>query len=326
MASLTTHLRRPEDHGRLAFHPDCPVCRRERLAGAGPPDALVGHRTQALLAASVFALSSAPATAAIAAEPDQEQEGAISPDQAGAASPVADPQSDPGGSSTELPVDPAPPEAQDQADAGDETTLEQEAAAVGAPAEEPGTADAPEAMEPATIEPVPAPSAPTPAALAPPTAEPPAPTPEPSPTAAPPDAVASEPRPERKPEPVRKTRKRSSVAAPRETVLRFVAPQTPPVDPGWSPPASVEVAHAEPAAAHARPSAGADRDRAARRGERVHVVRTNESLWSIARDLLGDNASAARIAREVNRLWELNSGRIGTGDPDLLIAGTQLRV
>jgi hypothetical protein len=55
-------------------------------------------------------------------------------------------------------------------------------------------------------------------------------------------------------------------------------------------------------------------------------VRANESLWSIARDLLGEKASAARIAREVNRLWELNRGRIGTGDPDLLIAGTRLRV
>ena len=32
----------------------------------------------------------------------------------------------------------------------------------------------------------------------------------------------------------------------------------------------------------------------------------------------------ARVAREVNRLWTLNSERIGTGDPDLLMVGTRL--
>ena len=40
--------------------------------------------------------------------------------------------------------------------------------------------------------------------------------------------------------------------------------------------------------------------------------------------MLGDDASVAKIAREVNRLWELNSDRIGTGDPDLLMVGTKL--
>jgi nucleoid-associated protein YgaU len=64
--------------------------------------------------------------------------------------------------------------------------------------------------------------------------------------------------------------------------------------------------------------------RAARRGDRFHVVQRGESLWSIAKDLLGDEASVARIAREVNRLWELNSDRIGTGDRDLLMVGTRL--
>ena len=32
----------------------------------------------------------------------------------------------------------------------------------------------------------------------------------------------------------------------------------------------------------------------------------------------------AAIAREVNRLWELNRERIGTGDPDLVMVGTRL--
>ena len=70
-------------------------------------------------------------------------------------------------------------------------------------------------------------------------------------------------------------------------------------------------------------SSGRDR---ADPSDRFHVVLPGESLWSIARDLLGRDASTARIAREVNRLWELNRTRIGTGDPDLLMAGTRLRL
>jgi len=55
-------------------------------------------------------------------------------------------------------------------------------------------------------------------------------------------------------------------------------------------------------------------------------VRPGESLWSIAANLLGDRATVPRIAREVNRLWELNDERIGTGRPDLLFAGTRLKL
>jgi Tfp pilus assembly protein FimV len=55
-------------------------------------------------------------------------------------------------------------------------------------------------------------------------------------------------------------------------------------------------------------------------------VQRGESLWSIASALVGKDASSARIAREVERLWELNKDRIGTGDRNLLIAGTALRL
>ena len=61
-------------------------------------------------------------------------------------------------------------------------------------------------------------------------------------------------------------------------------------------------------------------------GDRFHTVLPGESLWSIASDVLGDRASVAGIAREVNRLWELNDDRIGTGRPDLVYAGTRLRL
>ena len=74
-----------------------------------------------------------------------------------------------------------------------------------------------------------------------------------------------------------------------------------------------------------RVAASAATGRAAAR-DRFHTVRPGESLWSIAADLLGDRATVPRIAREVNRLWELNDERIGTGRPDLLFPGTRLRL
>ena len=60
--------------------------------------------------------------------------------------------------------------------------------------------------------------------------------------------------------------------------------------------------------------------------ERVHTVRSGESLWSIAEDLVGPGASTEEIARAVERLWKLNAERIGSGDPDLIVAGERLIV
>jgi nucleoid-associated protein YgaU len=57
-----------------------------------------------------------------------------------------------------------------------------------------------------------------------------------------------------------------------------------------------------------------------------YTVRPGDSLWSIARRLLGPEASAGRVAREVNRLWELNRQRIGTGNPSLIRVGTVLEL
>ena len=61
-------------------------------------------------------------------------------------------------------------------------------------------------------------------------------------------------------------------------------------------------------------------------GDSTHTVLAGESLWTIATDLLGADASAAKVAREVHRLWQLNGDQIGTGDPNLLLIGTRLEL
>jgi nucleoid-associated protein YgaU len=57
---------------------------------------------------------------------------------------------------------------------------------------------------------------------------------------------------------------------------------------------------------------------------RVHVVRSGETLWSIAAALLGEGASPGRIATVVDRLWSLNADRIRSGEPDLIMPGERL--
>lgn len=46
----------------------------------------------------------------------------------------------------------------------------------------------------------------------------------------------------------------------------------------------------------------------------------------IAESLLGEQANDAQVAAEVERLWQLNADRIGTGNPDLIYPGQELRL
>ncbi len=58
----------------------------------------------------------------------------------------------------------------------------------------------------------------------------------------------------------------------------------------------------------------------------MHVVEPGQSLWVIAQGVLGEPAGIARIAFEVQHLWQLNATRIGTGNPDLIFPGQELRL
>lgn len=91
-------------------------------------------------------------------------------------------------------------------------------------------------------------------------------------------------------------------------------------------PPIVTIAEAPAQASVSTPSASPPTTDPAKPGDRSHTVNPGESLWSIASDHLGPGAQPARIAREVHRLWNVNKDRIATGDPDLLMIGTRLRL
>jgi hypothetical protein len=58
----------------------------------------------------------------------------------------------------------------------------------------------------------------------------------------------------------------------------------------------------------------------------THIVEPGQSLWVIAKGLIGEPDSIAQVAFEVGRLWHLNADTIGTGDPDLIYPGLRLRL
>jgi len=71
---------------------------------------------------------------------------------------------------------------------------------------------------------------------------------------------------------------------------------------------------------------GAGRERTAGGGASAYTIRRGDSLWSIAAEQLGGDASNARIACEVDRLWNRNAARIGTGDRNLIFPGQRIAV
>jgi LysM repeat protein len=357
MGSLTAHLLETGDHGRLGFHPSCPVCRQERLRSKLSSGPVISRRVRAALASCLLAISTASPAAAPAQEPDRQQEGIMAPEPAPTDVPgqVGPPQQpgrdqvdvpgfDPGGETVQ-PLEAAPPPTAAPTGGGDEDTGE------GAPvdAEPVDDPDAREALPTTPEAPPPSaeggpPSTPTevaPAPSVPPAQDPPA--LEPPPAAVEPPAVPevpdTEPKSERSPD-----RKGSHQAGEREPVSeserngfapsREAAPMAP-----WEPPASAVPPNSQispapvPAAPAAEPIVPVQVSAPAQSSEeplssndRTYMVRSGDSLWSIARRLLGADATPAQIAREVNRLWELNKDQIGTGDPDLLNVGTALNL
>ena len=361
MGSLTAHLLEDGDHRRLGFHPRCPVCRRERLYGSLRVEPVIFRRVQAAIAAGALAFSAAAPAVAAAQEPDYQQEGVVAPEQSvgtapgqrsnqgPADDPAFDPGTDPDGDDA-VPLEgetpepspladedgyyaaPVEPEPVDDPYAGDLVPDESESEA--SPSE-----DAPVPPVEAAPE-VPAPPPPDSVTVE-------SPTTEVEGTASPnaPDAPhsrgdhGSTDTPKMEDE-ARETEQRSATGRETwpESAPVVAAPQGAPVV-GAAPAVGVP-ATASPTQASGNSSSTASNsivhapastptDEAPRvpsKDSRIHIVRPGESLWSIAKKRLGPSATPAQIAREVNRLWELNKDRIATGNPDLLMPGVKLRL
>jgi hypothetical protein len=327
MRSLATHLQDVDSHDRLPFHPSCPICRQTRLTGSVGDERLVSLRTQAMLAAGVLAVSAAaPPAAAVAAEQDQQKDGTAPVTQSNGpgADDTDDTDFDPGGDTTDLP---------DAAPAMPATPSSPDADGVGAtPMEQSSTADPDDPVvdtddgsDPARSQAL----APSPPALAPATASTTTVVPPTSEATAPTVVAGADAAPAATPEPSTPTPAVSGSArqdaqrtgGPRKRTSRTGEGDGSASTATTRAPAAVAPASSAVAAA---PTAAAPVGRAARRGDRPHTVFEGESLWVIASAILGRDATVARVAREVHRLWELNRERIGTGDPDLLLIGTKL--
>jgi hypothetical protein len=312
MPSLTTHVRRREDHDRLPFHPNCPIC-RDRVAGVLASEGLVSRRTRAALTAGVLALSAAAPAGALATEPDQERPGEAAPGQVGNGDAANDPAADPGGTTTDVPsADDVPPTPVANEDA---TPLDPEPV-VDTNALPPDARDEPAHANP-RVTGLTSPASPpaTPGAVQ---APPPAPSP-PAPTAPIADHEAQ------LQAQATKDSSRAAAARGREAARAALAPRTLRIASHVPAPAASRTAAATISVPPATTDTRGGAPVAGISGE-VHIVRPGESLWSVARNLLGGESSPAGVAREVHRLWELNKSRIGTGDPDLLMVGTRLRL
>jgi outer membrane biosynthesis protein TonB len=311
MVSLSEHLVEAGDHGRLGFHPSCPVCRRDRLFGTLSSEPVVPRRAQALLAGGVLAVSASVPGVSVAQEADHQGEGVAAPDQPGGGE-LDDPGFDPGGE-TVLPYETAPvPTTQlgaGEDDVGEGAPLEAE------PVEDPDAELVPlsESEAPVTGEEAPVPPA--------------------EPVVTPEDQSVTPGEPPPAPgldAPPPTTREQSTVKEPdRPREQRKTAPKPERSPTGQlpsAPPAPATIPVQEPAVVTQAIAPAADTPDEPIGDGRFHVVAPGDSLWSIAKRLLGPEASMAGIAREVNRLWTLNQDRIGTGDPDLLMVGTRLRL
>jgi LysM domain len=312
LSSLDQHLATLDGHAGLPFRRDCPICEAQRVAGSLAMGPVVPRTAKAGLAAAVLLASSAaaPVGAVAQKEPDIEYEGQVPESTAGGPGDQAlDPEFDPGGG---LPAE-LEAETDEAVDEGDPVE--------GDPDVDPVAQD--ELRQEQMAVPV-TPTAPPTAKPKPDNADPPAPPLEGEQPAAAPPPVARE-FVERAPGVERSRTASYGIVVRSATGTRTERAEAPRSAPSEGVPvetsSAASPASPTPDATGSRavtpvPTQGNARDR--------HTVQPGDTLWSIARDLLGPNASAAAIAREVDRLWQLNADAIGTGDPNLIVAGQVL--
>jgi LysM domain len=233
--------------------------------------------------------SPAPAPAPVVAPTGEGQEPSAAPP---AAPPEALPPAAPAPPPPhQAPVEPVPP--------------------LGAPAQ-PAPAPPVGANQPKAVEPppsgLPAPAQPTPA--------PPVPV-----TTAPPAAPAPGDGADRAGSPARDGQRRRDVSK-RPRIERQTAPT--PVSPAPAAPAPAPVAPVDTPSINVTDEGAAAPPLEANSG--LYVVRQGDTLWSIASRLLAPGSSSTEIAELVHQIWSMNAEAIGSGNPDLIMVGEQLRL
>lgn len=335
MASLTAHLVESGDHGRLGFHPDCPVCRQVRLFGSLSADPVISRRAQAALASGVLALSAVGPPAAVAQEPDHQVEGGSEPALDGGASETG-PEATPPSTLAPPPapdLDPQTPEGAEASELLEVVPVQTEPVEAPAgqdnPSADSGTAPDPVGPEGPRAKSVPESPEPESPTEAPGTPQPPAEAEAPQAM----DEPGSEGSPERQAqdtvslEETAEALPRDLTAPPAaEGVERLPAAPEPAAAPVVTPANAVAATPPEPAPVTTTSDPVPEGRTSAGPNQAFLVVQPGDSLWSIAKRLLGPDASPAQIARKVSRLWDLNDDRIGTGRPDLILVGTKLRL
>jgi hypothetical protein len=245
-----------------------------------------GRRLLAVVLCAMLVLGATFPGFAVAGEADSEGEGTAPTVEV----PVGPPDFDPG---------------------GEETDLEEEAPAEGE--EEGGAVEAEVEAE------APAPEAVTGAAPEAPEATPPVASPEP-----PVYSPAPEPAQQEEAQPSEPVEGQVIVAPKQKPAEGGGASESAAPEEAAPPP---EPAQEETPSPSPRPVSSTPADPARNlAGKDTYVVRPGDCLWQIAADLLGSGADTQAIEDEVGRLWRLNEDRIGTGDPSLIYAGTELRL
>lgn len=245
-----------------------------------------GRRLLALALCAILVLGAIFPGFAVAGEADSEGEGTAPTVEV----PVGPPDFDPG---------------------GEETDLEEEA-----PAEDEEEGGAVEAEVEAEA---PAPEAVTGAAPEVPEATPPVASPEP-----PAYAPAPEPAQQEKAQPAEPVEGQAIIAPKQNPAEGGSASESAASEEVAPPP---EPAQQETPSPSLRPVASTAADPGRKlAGKDTYVVQPGDCLWQIAADLLGPGADTQKIEDEVGRLWRLNEDRIGTGDPNLIYAGTELQL
>lgn len=343
MNDLSAHLKSGAAHSYLPFHPACPLCKDERLVGTLGREVQTPRRVAVgVVAASLIASTGVP-TASLAAgpvaDPAQSAEGdSESEGTSGADAPGQDedsPANDIGGPDADVVDENSPP----LVDPGDNSNPD-EGENENGPLETAPPQDAPYPSEqqsgpPETGPPTsrPAPRQDDPDAVLPTDDDR---DPQGGAGKQPTDDAAPQGKPDRssdaRPKRGSGTRRRGSPPTHR----RGASPKRLgyPADPAGGRPTEGEPTGSlgPPRASEVQGSHEARPQRAAasrggkRGGRRTHVVRRGESLWSIATAQLGGQPGPARVAEEVQRLWSMNAEIIGTGDPDLLLVGQEIRL